>query len=285
VEHAYFLLSDDTIQTTSDSRNAAHTGYDVTDFCVSPLYESGYAFNDADSAFYLWNGSYYYVAQVANNYEGAYLYQVDSFLQNGTQLTTLSGRWLSGTIWTDGALYYPSQSSNILQIKRCDLSTQTITAVGDSVAYERAGDGSHYTSGSDFVGLRLNEKGQIEAVSSTRRSVLLTVDIPLYPDDWESATLESGETAKFLGVTTKDTQITAGILLKDSTTATVWAGFYNGGKMVGIQSASLQAEAGINTVQLDGTDLPTWTEIRLFLTDPTTYAPYCDKGTFPKPSN
>jgi hypothetical protein len=270
VYHTYFLQSDSTMQAKD------HYGWSASVQCSDTTYESGYAFNDAVSALHWWNNMYYYVEP--SRYSGV-IYRVGSSLRGASQWKDLEDQWYTGTVWLKGDLYYvATETSSSLQIMRCDLTTGDVAAVSNSVSYTKAAspDGS-YASGYDSVGLRQSGK-KIEAVSSTRRTVLTSTDVRDYPVAWDQKTLQSGESAGLAGIVydADDSQITAGVL-ENSTmgSATAWAAFYKNGQMVGLQAVSVAGKAGLQAVQFGCRDLPQWDTVRVFLTTSTANAPCC----------
>jgi hypothetical protein len=284
VFHTYFLISDETMQ-DSDHEHYGWTTYDGLT-CDSDKYESGYVFSGvryqgAYSSVYKWNGSYYY----AKNYK---LYRSSTLKGDGAEIKSAS-RTYSGFVWQAGDLYYAAGSNGTVQLKRYSLETGTDVALSGVSTYTQVasteineyGD-PWYAASKDRVGLRLSEDGEtIEAVSCVGRKVITTVTP--YPSAWDSAALSSGETAKIAGWKIDNGKISVGVLWggTDNTAVTVTAAFYDGsGKLVGMRSAAADMSRGrVSLARLDAGSLPEYKTVKVFVTDPASWAPVCAAWT------
>jgi hypothetical protein len=168
---------------------------------------------------------------------------------------------------------------------RFSLNTGKVAEMGDKVYYTLEASAETDSSGEpvystlkDLVGLRLSEDGErVEAVSCVGRKVVATA--ALYPAEWDSVTLDSGETARIAGVQTDNEEISVGVLWggTDDTTVTVTAAFYDSeGKMVAVRSDSGQSLAsGLDLVQMDTSGLPEYETVKVFVTYPDSWVPVC----------
>ncbi|MGN0493541.1 MAG: transglutaminase domain-containing protein [Acutalibacteraceae bacterium] len=77
-EHSFFLLSDDTIKNDDSHTEWYSAMYDTS--CTDTTYESGYAWNKADSSFEYVDGKWYFIAYDSGAV--AKLYSTDNFKQN-----------------------------------------------------------------------------------------------------------------------------------------------------------------------------------------------------------
>lgn len=84
-KHSLFLLSDETVITKKDHSAWYSVMYNTS--CTDNKYESGYAWNEADSSFEYVDGKWYYIAYVSGAVSK--LYRTENFIQN-TSLCEIS---------------------------------------------------------------------------------------------------------------------------------------------------------------------------------------------------
>jgi hypothetical protein len=274
VSHTFFLLSDTTIS------NDVYKHHDwTTDLeCTDTTYESGYAFNSVYSQFYRMNNIYYYM-------DGFSLYAVGSDLQTGVQVAMIGGNaYPILTCFADGAAYCAqrtyddSGTEQTIQIVRCNLATGRTARMGSAIAFDAsASDDRYYDSTSDRAGIRLSRDGsQIEVVSCTRQTVVAAVDAVSYPASWDSTKVTS-DTAAFAGATVSEDMVTVGIRWNSGdTSSTAMAAFYQDNKLVAVHLVDITSKSGLQIITVRADDLPTWDEVRVFLTSAETYAPLCE---------
>jgi hypothetical protein len=274
VSHTFFLLSDATISNNS----YAHRDWTTDLKCTDTTYESGYAFNSVYSQFYRMDDIYYYM-------DGFSLYAVGSELQTGVRVATIGGNASPiMTCFTDGAAYCAqrtyddSGTEQTIQIVRCDLASGSTARMGSAIAFDAsASDDGYYDPTSDRAGIRLSRDGsQIEVVSCTRQTVVAAVDAVSYPASWDSTKVTSG-TAAFAGATVSEDMVTVGIWWNSGdTSSTAMAAFYQDNKLVAVHLVDITSKSGLQIITVRDDDLPTWNEVRVFLTSAETYAPLCE---------
>jgi hypothetical protein len=270
VSHTFFLLSDATIS------NDVYQHHDwTTDLeCTDTTYESGYAFNSVDSQFYRMDDIYYYM-------DGLYLYAVGPELQTGIRVAKIGGNaYPILTCFADGVAYCAqinfdnSGTEETIQIVRCDLTSGDTAPMGNSIAFKAsASDDVYYDSTSDWAGIRLSRDGsQIEVVSSTRRTVVAAVAVVS-----SDSTTVTSDTAALVGATVSEDMVTVGIRWNSGdTSSTAMAAFYQDNKLVAVHLVDITSKSGLQIITVRDDDLPTWDEVRVFLTSAETYAPLCE---------
>lgn len=250
--HTYFLLSDAAI--TSQK----HYAWDTDISCDSTTYESGWVFNVSKHPLYLWDGAFYYI-----NSSGQYaLYKTDDLNAEGTKVAVLSAAYHKGygIAWIDDYVYYvPYAYVPQRTLNACCLDSGKIVEIGQFDFTASAAD--PYPESYDYIGLQYDDKtGIINAVSSTRRTVLASFFA--YPMDEDMTT----DTVSITGLRDGNKAgIVWGDMAPEASELTLWAAYYQNGRLVSLRRQSVQGANGVEVVALNMDSLPEYDQMRLML--------------------
>jgi len=273
VRHMFFLISDETIA----DEDHGHYGWAADVVCTDKSYESGYVFCEMSEPIHYWEDEFYYV-------DGAEICRGDL---TGTAVEKVGDFPLSfGPVaWVGGEAYYVGTTGyryDDVRIMRFDLETGAVSAVSDAVDFvETASPDGAYPAGFDYPGIRLSDEGtHMEVVSSTRREVLISAEIPHTPLAWEGLELEEDEEVRPVGIHRMAAGLKAGVLVSEEMqgSCVLWVAFYRGEKMVAIRSAQIGAgDAQLQVIDLGSAITAQWDEYRMMLTrDSVNMEPVCD---------
>ena len=215
VRHNYFLLSDTRIAQLD------HYGWDPRAACESSNYETGWAFNETDTPFYYFDDTFYYLKEDRDSYH-TNLYSGTLEEEYGQVIVSDLGSCHRGIVWAGGCLYYAEGMTYRdlhIQIVRMDLTTGESVKIGEKTPFEKTSV-TEYPAAYDEIGLRLSDDGScIEAVSTTRRKVLSSVQI-------------SGQHVSISGFDPDSGTVTVSCGAAEGTSYTVLVAFYRDGRFI-----------------------------------------------------
>lgn len=283
--HNNFLLSEDGLKATGHKKEGLATDWSFNPSNdASVTYESGWVFNDVDTALYRWNGYYYIKNQRETNDKGSYLTGSTLYYCNTLNLTSGEktvycfgglNMGIVSAVWVDNKVYgleYFDQKVVCVELVHKDAKT---VWTGD----EQSGNGYNY-------GLLYNAKeGALEIWSDlsrtngtrTQKDAVL---IENYPSDWDQV---SKDTTALAGARWKDdTSLQMGVVYGGSgDIPALWAAFYDNGEMTGISRVDTSAlTRGLNILELSAPAERT-KEVRLFLLSAGSWTPCGEKVTVP----
>lgn len=278
----FFLISDDTIKDAEHE----HYGWDESKVsCSSKRFESGCLFNGAKDLLHYYDGRYYGIrngALYSGELEGEaelvcelpyeivpYFDPVMLAEDNMLYAIFFDYEWLSYT-----------EYRYIMGIGRLDITTGEYTRITEAIEFKQfpSPDGL-YSEQYDIIGLRISEDGtKLEAMSVTRREVLITAELADHPVGWDNAVLAPGEHIKAVGIHERNGSIMAAVLMDDTVDAEykVFAAFYSGGRMVKTLEVSAAPEEGLQILEWENSAPEEWDGICLFVLDGS-FVPVCTK--------
>lgn len=251
VGHTYFLLSDNGFP------SGDHHNWDTVSFpfqCTDNTYESGYAFNNSHLPFYHRNNSFYFIDN------DGYVCKSSQLQGSGTRISGSLGLTARSTVWLEDRLYLlpdaysESYASNQRLLLVYDLD-DNITAQADLFQYVPAAspDGKYQSSSDRIPGIRYNaETNKIEVVSPTRRTVITSIPASSLSSSWKTdPDLNASSGMAVASGISKDGAAAvqwASTMQNPRSDLTLWAAFYQNGKLTAVRTAPVQAQASTTNI-------------------------------------
>lgn len=253
--HAYFLLSDATFGSdNSDKGRSKHYDWDPIVTCNSTKYESGYVFVDNENSLYHWNNSFYFID---NN---GYVCKSSQLQGSGTRISGSLGLTARSTVWLEDRLYLlpnaynDSYASNQRLLLVYDLD-DNITAQAALFQHVPAAspDGKYQSSSDRIPGIRYNaETNKIEVVSPTRRTVITSIPASSLSSGWKTdPELNTSSGMAVASGISKDGAAAiqwAPAMQNPRSDLTLWAAFYQDGKLTAVRTTPVQAQASTTNI-------------------------------------
>lgn len=253
--HAYFLLSDTTFGSDDSAKGRSkHYDWDAIVTCNSTKYESGYVFVDNENSLYHWNNSFYFIDNDGYVCKSSQLQGSGTRISGGLGLTALSTVWLEDRLYLLPNAYSDSYASNQRLLLVYDLD-DNITAQAALFQHVPAAspDGKYQSSSDRIPGIRYNaETNKIEVVSPTRRTVITSIPASSLSSGWKTdpeLNISSGM-AVASGIS-KDGAAAiqwAPAMKNPRSDLTLWAAFYQDGKLTAVRTTPVQAQASTTNI-------------------------------------
>lgn len=253
--HAYFLLSDTTFGSDDSAKGRSkHYDWDAIVTCNSTEYESGYVFVDNENSLYHWNNSFYFIDNDGYVCKSSQLQGSGTRISGSLGLPALSTVWLEDRLYLLPNAYNDSYASNQRLLLVYDLD-DNITAQAALFQHVPAAspDGKYQSSSDRIPGIRYNaETNKIEVVSPTRRTVITSIPASSLSSGWKTdpeLNISSGM-AVASGIS-KDGAAAiqwAHAMQNPRSDLTLWAAFYQDGKLTAVRTTPVQAQASTTNI-------------------------------------
>lgn len=253
--HAYFLLSDATFGSDDSAKGRSkHYDWDAIVTCNSTEYESGYVFVDNENSLYHWNNSFYFIDNDGYVCKSSQLQGSGTRISGSLGLPALSTVWLEDRLYLLPNAYNDSYASNQRLLLVYDLD-DNITAQAALFQHVPAAspDGKYQSSSDRIPGIRYNaETNKIEVVSPTRRTVITSIPASSLSSGWKTdpeLNISSGM-AVASGIS-KDGAAAiqwAHAMQNPRSDLTLWAAFYQDGKLTAVRTTPVQAQASTTNI-------------------------------------
>lgn len=253
--HAYFLLSDATFGSDDSAKGRSkHYDWDAIVTCNSTKYESGYVFVDNENSLYHWNNSFYFIDNDGYVCKSSQLQGSGTRISGGLGLTALSTVWLEDRLYLLPNAYNDSYASNQRLLLVYDLD-DNITAQAALFQHVPAAspDGKYQSSSDRIPGIRYNaETNKIEVVSPTRRTVITSIPASSLSSGWKTdPELNTSSGMAVASGISKDGAAAiqwAPAMQNPRSDLTLWAAFYQDGKLTAVRTTPVQAQASTTNI-------------------------------------
>ena len=291
--HRNFLLSEKSLEETGHRLEAtddtgAVVGYYVTDWCDtldnddSTKYESGWAFNEVDTALYCWDGAYYSIRNDLDwNTDNATSALYRGTLQAGEDTqpfykfvkrngSYIYNEYVYSVVWVDGKAY--CLGSLWGDITCVDLDSGTAMVVGTVEPSQSNGLRYNAEENTIEVWTDMDERGE--------RSQVASFPVLDYPPEWDNA---APDTTALVGTAWSEDALQVGLVWAEDagTEPLLLAGFYDrDGRLRAVRTVNASGlEAGLNVLTLESAELPEeWDRAALFLLDGQSLRPLAGSG-------
>lgn len=253
--HAYFLLSDTTFGSDDSAKGRSkHYDWDAIVTCNSTKYESGYVFVDNENSLYHWNNSFYFIDNDGYVCKSSQLQGSGTRISGSLGLPALSTVWLEDRLYLLPNAYSDSYASNQRLLLVYDLD-DNITAQAALFQHVPAAspDGKYQSSSDRIPGIRYNaETNKIEVVSPTRRTVITSIPASSLSSGWKTdPELNTSSGMAVASGISKDGAAAiqwAPAMQNPRSDLTLWAAFYQDGKLTAVRTTPVQAQASTTNI-------------------------------------
>lgn len=254
-KHDNFLLSEDGLKATGHMEEGYATDWSFNpDNDTSTKYESGWAFNDVDTALYHWGDGYYYIRNETKVEDGK-LYLTGSSLYYSDTLDISdndeeviydfggSNMGIMSAVWVEDEVYGLEYFDQDVVCVELGSKTARTVWTGDP-------------QGGYAYGLRYNvQTDEIEIWSDLSRtdgsrSRKGAFELEHYPSDWNEVSTDAAALAGARWMDDSTLQIGV-VYVSSEAKPTLWAATYHNGRMTGVnQVDTSELTNGLNILEL-----------------------------------